>query len=206
MGAGSRSDERLLTASVAESELFVAFYDHHARRLLAFFVRRTFDAQVAADLTAEAFAQVFAARARFRGPGPGSAAAWLQTIACRQLNRYIGKQRVERRWRERLAMDPLNVASDAMERAEELIDLEALRGVIAAALERLSPAERQAVVARVLDGKSYTEAVHGRLHRAGGARSRQPSPEAAGRAAGRAWGGPRWIASAGSSMNCAASS
>src|SRR5450756_1286138 len=55
-------------------------------------------------------------------------------------------------------MDPLNVAPDAMERAEELIDLEALRGVIAAALERLRPAERQAVVAYVLDGKSYTEA------------------------------------------------
>jgi len=87
VGAESRSDERLLTASVAEPELFVAFYDHHARRLLAFFVRRTFDAQVAADLTAETFAQAFAARARFRGPGPGSAAAWLQTIAGRQLNR-----------------------------------------------------------------------------------------------------------------------
>lgn len=44
MGAEARSDERLLTASVAEPELFVAFCDHHARRFLAFFVRRTFDA------------------------------------------------------------------------------------------------------------------------------------------------------------------
>lgn len=158
MGFEAWSDERLLTASVTDPELFVAFYDRHARRVLAFFVRRTFDAQMAADLTAETFAQAFAARARFRGSGPGSAPAWLQTIARRQLNRYIGRQCVERHWRERLGMDPLTVAPDAMERAEELIDLEALRADIAAALARLRPAERQAVVSRVIDGKSYCQA------------------------------------------------
>ena len=69
----SRSDEQLLTASATDPEAFVALYDRHAKRILAFFVRQTFEAQVAADLTAETFAQAFASRGRFRNPGPGSA-------------------------------------------------------------------------------------------------------------------------------------
>ena len=75
---------------------------------------------MAADLTAETFAQAFAARKRFRNPGPGSATAWLYTIGRRQLNRFVRRQRVESQWRERLGMESLTVAPDALERAEEL--------------------------------------------------------------------------------------
>jgi len=154
----SRSDEQLLTASATDAEAFVLLYDRHAKRILAFFVRQTFDAQVAADLTAETFAQAFASRGRFRNPGPGSAESWLRTIARRQLNRFIGRQRVERRWRERLGMEQLLVSPNALERAEELIDLEAIRGDVAAALDGLRRDEREALILRVVQGKSYAEA------------------------------------------------
>jgi RNA polymerase sigma-70 factor (ECF subfamily) len=155
---GSRSDEQLLAASAADPEAFVALYERHGKRILAFFVRQTFDAQVAADLTAETFAQAFASRRRFRNPGPGSAESWLRTIARRQLNRFISRQRVERRWREQLGMEQLAVSPDALERAEELIDLETVRREVAAALDGLRGDERQALLLRVVQGKSYAEA------------------------------------------------
>ncbi len=152
------SDEELLEGSAACPEQFVAFYDRHASGLLAFFGRRTYDSQVAADLTAETFAQAFAARKRFHAPGPGAATAWLYTIARRQLNHFVRRQRVESRWRERLGMEHLTVAPDALERAEELIDLETVRDQVAAALDNLKGDLRDAVVLRVVDGMSYTEA------------------------------------------------
>lgn len=158
MDPGSRSDEQLLAASAADPEAFVALYDRHAKRILAFFVRQTFDAQVAADLTAETFAQAFASRRRFRNPGPGSAESWLRTIARRQLNRFISRQRVERRWREQLGMEQLAVSPDALERAEELIDLEPVRREVAAALDSLRKDEREALLLRVVRGKPYAEA------------------------------------------------
>jgi DNA-directed RNA polymerase specialized sigma24 family protein len=43
-------------------------------------MRRTRDAELAADLTAETFAAALAARARF-DPGRGSASAWLFGLA-----------------------------------------------------------------------------------------------------------------------------
>jgi RNA polymerase sigma-70 factor (ECF subfamily) len=154
----SPSDEELLEGSTTCPEQFVAFYDRHAPGLLAFFGRRTYDSQVAADLTAETFAQAFAARSRFRNPGPGSATAWLYTIARRQLNRFVRRQRVESLWRERLGMERLAVAPDALERAEELIDLEKVRDHVVAALDALKGELREAVVLRVVDGMSYTQA------------------------------------------------
>ena len=154
----SPSDEELLEGSTACAEQFVAFYDRHAPGLLAFFGRRTYDSQVAADLTAETFAQAFASRTRFRAHGPGAATAWLYTIARRQLNHFVRRRRVESQWRERLGMERLTVAPDALERAEELIDLEKVRDQVAEALDALKGDLRTAVVLRVVDGMSYAEA------------------------------------------------
>ena len=156
--AESLTDEELLEASATQPECFVSFYDRHAPGLLAFFARRTYDSQVAADLTAETFAQAFAGRARFRNPGPGAALAWLYTIGRRQLGRFVRRQRVERRWRESLGFESFTVAPDAIERAEELIDLEAVREQVAGALGRLNPELREAVTLRVIEGKPYADA------------------------------------------------
>jgi RNA polymerase sigma-70 factor (ECF subfamily) len=50
------------------------------------------------------------------------------------------------------------VPSDAIERAEELIDSEEVRRQVAGALGRLNKDLRQAVVERVINGRSYTDA------------------------------------------------
>ncbi len=53
-----------LRRSARDPAAFAEVYDEHARAMLVFFARRTFDAEVAADLAAETFAQAEAARAR----------------------------------------------------------------------------------------------------------------------------------------------
>ena len=55
-------------------------------------------------------------------------------------------------------MEPLVVSQDALERAEELIDLELVRREVAGALGGLRRDEREALVLRVVEGKSYAEA------------------------------------------------
>jgi hypothetical protein len=46
---------------------FSELYARHQRGLLAFFMRRTFDAEASVDLVGETFAQAFTGRRRFRG-------------------------------------------------------------------------------------------------------------------------------------------
>jgi DNA-directed RNA polymerase specialized sigma24 family protein len=56
-------------------------YRAEAERLLAFFVRRTYDPQLAMDLIGETFARAFERGGRFRGGSQEEAAAWLWGIA-----------------------------------------------------------------------------------------------------------------------------
>ena len=46
------------------SASFASAYDTHARSILIFLARRTYDPETALDLTAETFAQAFEARRR----------------------------------------------------------------------------------------------------------------------------------------------
>ncbi len=153
-----RTDEKLLVGSATEPRLFGGLYERHAAPLLAFFARRTFDAQVAADLTAETFAAAFASRARYRDRGAGSAAAWLFTLGRRQLSHYLRHSQVERRARERLGMRVLILSPDDLERIEEHIDFERVGRAVAEALGRLKQDQREALRLRVIEGKPYSEA------------------------------------------------
>lgn len=152
-----RRDEDLLLASVTDRAAFVAFYRRHAHGLLAYFARRTLDAQTAADLTAETVADAFAGRARYRDHGDGSAAAWLYTIARRKLDRFTRRRSVEYAARARLGLDRLVLDDGEVERVEALIDFEEIGRAVAGALAALNPDQRDAVRLRVLEGESYTQ-------------------------------------------------
>jgi RNA polymerase sigma-70 factor (ECF subfamily) len=79
------TDVELLLASRQDPAAFRELYDRWAQRLLAYFYRRVFDAEVAADLLAETFAVAYERRHRFRDVGkPGS--AWLFGIAQKELD------------------------------------------------------------------------------------------------------------------------
>lgn len=162
MGAMSEADdeardEQLLVLSSDQPELFARFYDRHARRLLTYFVRRTFDPELAADLTAETFAQAFAARRRFRVQEAGGAEAWLYTIARRQLSRARRRSRADTAARHRLGIPIRELDSDDYERIERLIDFEEIGRRVAGALTKLSAEQREAVTLRVVDGRPYAE-------------------------------------------------
>jgi len=152
-----RRGEELLSASGDRPERFVAFYDLTMPGLLAYFVRRTLDAQVAADLAAETLAEAYASRTRFRDRGDGSATAWLYTIARRQFGRYLHRLRVEDAARRRLGMERLQLGPEDIERIEALIDFEHIGREVSAAFGELRTDQREALRLRVIEGRSYRE-------------------------------------------------
>ncbi|HEX8104957.1 MAG TPA: sigma-70 family RNA polymerase sigma factor [Solirubrobacteraceae bacterium] len=141
-----RTDEELVDACAREPDAFAAFYRRHARPLAGFFVRRTGDPELAADLTAETFAAALEGSGRF-DPRRGSAAGWLYGIARHQLSGAQRRGRVEDRARRRLGMEPL------------VLDDEALSAIASCDvdLSLLPPDQRDAVRARVVDERPYAE-------------------------------------------------
>src|SRR3954466_891891 len=119
-----RSDEALLAALDDDPEAFAVFYRRHVTALLAYFVRRTRDPELAADLCAETFAAALTGAHRFR-PERGPAVAWLYGIARRLLAHARRRGAVEDHARRRLGMAPLALTDEALERIETLAAAEA---------------------------------------------------------------------------------
>jgi RNA polymerase sigma factor (sigma-70 family) len=140
---------------LADVESFIALYRAHASELLGFFARRTLDAEAAADLTAETFAQALASRERFRDLG-GGPAPWLFGIAQHQLSHYYRRGRASAKARERLGMPSrAELSGDDLQRIEELIDLVGVAEEVRRAMAELPPSVREAVALRVVDSQPY---------------------------------------------------
>lgn len=144
------SDEDLLVHSVDDEEAFAAFYRRHARPLAGFFVRRTGDPELAADLTAETFAEALASRRRF-DPAKGPATGWLYGIARHKLARALDRGRVEDRARRTLGMAPLALDDEAIELVTNT------EGEVALLLQRLPADQRHAIEARVVHEQGYDQ-------------------------------------------------
>src|SRR5215217_284820 len=114
MSTATESDDELLASS--EPGSFAVFYRRHVEDLVAFFMRRTRNAKLAADLSAETFASALVARGRF-DPGGGSASAWLFGIALHKLARVERREAAERRARRRLGMERIELTDADMPRA-----------------------------------------------------------------------------------------
>ncbi len=152
-------DGELLALSREDPNAFGALYERHAEALVAFFARRTLDPEVAAELTAETFAEAFASRARFRDRGAGGAggAGWLYGIARHQLGRFFRSGAVDSRARRRLDMPERHVSPEDYDRIEELIDFERVGRAVAEAFSLLSEEQREAMTLRVVEGRPYHE-------------------------------------------------
>jgi RNA polymerase sigma-70 factor, ECF subfamily len=145
-----RTDEELLAAVRREPEAFGVFYRRHVSGLLGYFVRRTRQAELAADLTAETFAAALDGLRRFdarRGP----AVAWLYGIARRQLGTALRRGAVEDRARRRLGMAALDLTDAALERIQAEAD------VATTALDQLPADQREAVRARIVEERDYAD-------------------------------------------------
>jgi len=146
-----RGDAELLRASRSEPEAFGVFYDRTERQILAFFMRATGRADIAADLTAEVFAAALASVAGYR-EDLGSPRAWLFGIARHHLGDLWERGAVEDRARRRLGMEPIVLDDPALERIEEIA---AVDGLVLELLSELPDDQRRAIEGRVLQGCSY---------------------------------------------------
>lgn len=149
-------DVELIVRSWDVPEVFGVLFERHAEPMLAFFARRTLDAEAAAELVAETFAEAFSSRRRFRDQG-ADGAAWLYGIGRNLLSHYFRSGAVDARARRRLGMPERTVNDDDYDRIEELIDFQDLAKEIRKALSDLSDDQQEAVTLRVIDGRSYRD-------------------------------------------------
>jgi RNA polymerase sigma factor (sigma-70 family) len=146
------SDEQLLSGT-SDPEGFAEFYRRHERVMLGFFVRATGRGELAVDLAAETFARALESRGSFDG-NLGGARAWLFGIARHVLAASLKRGRVEAAARQRLGMEALTVDEQLVRSVEEAA-LGCDDALVEERLLGLSPDQRAAVRARVLEERSY---------------------------------------------------
>ena len=148
------SDAQLLAAIArCDDRAFSAFYRRHLGMVVGWYARRT-DPELAADLTAEVFAAVLIAAARY-APTHDSAAGWLLGIARNVLGHSVRRGQVDTRARQRLGASPLTVEDDDLARVLDLAGDQATS--VGALLASLPVDERTAVRARVIEDRDYGE-------------------------------------------------
>jgi RNA polymerase sigma factor (sigma-70 family) len=127
------------------------------RRYLSIVVRwcwvQTGDRELAADLSAEVFAAALQSARRYR-PEQGPPVAWLLGIARNKLLESRRRGRVESAARRRLGIGPVALADEDLARVEELSSLD---DTARSLLEELPREQRDAVLARVVEDRSYRE-------------------------------------------------
>jgi RNA polymerase sigma-70 factor (ECF subfamily) len=140
-----------------DADRLAAADEGDGRRLLIFFTRRTYDAQLAVDLVAETYARAFEQRRRFAAdPGDRDAlAAWVFGIGRNVLHEALRRGRAERRALARLGVEPPALEAEEQIRIEELAALGDLRSAVQGALAELGPEQREAVRLRVVDELGY---------------------------------------------------
>jgi RNA polymerase sigma-70 factor (ECF subfamily) len=134
----------------ADPEAFTAFYRAHERLVPGFFMRRTGDPELAADLAAETFAAALVSVRRF-DPARGPAVAWLLGIAANQFRKACEKGAVEDRARRRLGMPVIVLEDQALERIARL----GADARVDALLAHLPADQASAVRARVIEERDY---------------------------------------------------
>jgi RNA polymerase sigma factor (sigma-70 family) len=158
MGHGTPTDDDdvlLARFAAGEPEAFVEFYRRHTAAIVGFFMQRTRNPELTADLTAEVFAAALLAARRYR-PGERPALAWLYGIASHKLTDSRRRGRVEAEARQRLALEPLAIEDADIDRILELAGTAGARTSTRQAVEELSPEQRTAVLARVVEERDYT--------------------------------------------------
>jgi RNA polymerase sigma factor (sigma-70 family) len=150
-GADPRTDGELLVATAHDPEAFAAFYRRHVRGVLAFFRRRAGSAEVALDLTAETFAAALEASPRYE-LRPEPARNWLYGIAWNKLHEAQRRGHADDSVRRALGMAPILLTDEGIERIEALAGAPGLE-----LLDGLPAEQRDAVRARVIEGRGYDE-------------------------------------------------
>lgn len=150
MAAPPEEDRELIAQAAGRPEAFGRLYRRYEQLVLGYLLRRCGSPELAADLAAETFAGALLSL-RDRHPPTGPVGSWLLGIARHKLLDSIRAGIVEDRARRRLAMQPITLDGEDLERIEALAD----EGALIALLEALPADQRDAVRARVLDEDDY---------------------------------------------------
>jgi RNA polymerase sigma factor (sigma-70 family) len=148
------TDAEIIAASAVDKASFGRLFDRHVDRIYAYVVRRV-GPSLAEELTAETFARAFADRARFV-PLQESASPWLYGIAT---NLIHNARRAERRrlaaYERVCARSP--ASSDDFDRADSRVDADRVAPRLIAALIRMEPGDRDALLLFAWQELTYGE-------------------------------------------------
>jgi RNA polymerase sigma factor (sigma-70 family) len=154
---GRGNSRSLFVTAREEPENFGAVYLAYRDQVLRFLVRQTLDPEVAFDLMAETFADLFARLPDFRGDTEEQGRAWMWAITRAQLAGWRRRGAVERRNLERIGIPVPSLGPQEYERIEELADLDRLRPLLQGALAQLTDDQRYILEQRVVAHREYDD-------------------------------------------------
>jgi RNA polymerase sigma factor (sigma-70 family) len=147
----------MLARSRGSAGAFADFYEAMAPSLIGYFARQSRDAHTALELMAVTIARAFEARQDFHGSSDEQAAAWLWTIARRELARFEESRSVERSALQRLGWQlPVPTDQDIRE-VERMIATADVRRQIEEALDTLPADQREVIELRYVEDLSDQE-------------------------------------------------
>jgi RNA polymerase sigma factor (sigma-70 family) len=129
-------------------------YDRYAVRLVGYLQQQGASEEAALDATQEVFARLIVHHRRVRLADDGSLWPWLAVTGRNLLRDWQRRGIVEARARHRLG---ITVARDESADALTRLDAAGQRPPLRRALERLTPDQRTAVTARVVEERDYPE-------------------------------------------------
>lgn len=150
MRLSEASDEELLRLG---ADAFGEFYTRNERFVLAYFMRRGCDAELASDLAATTFLEALRSRERFRPGDAGDAGRWLFGIASHVMSRHWRKNSADNRRDRKLRNELPTLADTQLKEIEQLSE----DAPLMAALAQLPAAQREAIFSYVVAGLSYEE-------------------------------------------------
>lgn len=133
---------------------FVDLYREHNAQVFRYLHRQTFCPEIAADLTAETFAQALSNFDRW-DPLRGTRAQWLFGIARNQWRMWARSSVAASRARQRYGIVTPTLTDDDYELIEA--DLDTITEQVRCALDKLSSNDRTIVILRVVERRSYAD-------------------------------------------------
>jgi RNA polymerase sigma factor (sigma-70 family) len=147
------SDQGLLTATESgDAEAFGVFFARYSGQLLGYVRQRVGSADMAADLSSETFAAGLLSVHRGHASGVEDGLTWLRGIARHKIIDSYRDGRLQDQARTQLGLERIELQEGDRRAIERLAAFET---PLHMALEKLSPDEREAVIARVVLEHEY---------------------------------------------------
>lgn len=147
------SEELVARVAAGDRAAFATLYRRYLPLVLRWCLRATGDRELAADLSSEVFAQALVRCDRFE-PDAGSVGAWLLGIAANKLRESRRRKRIEDSARRRLGLEPVVFTDEDLELVDDLVGMDER---LQALTQQLPPEQRSALVARIVQERSYDE-------------------------------------------------